>query len=436
MRVRKGSLLRFALLLSFGVTLPAGQTPASSPTLARDSDAPVLGADLVYADWPHPMIEGWRDREQGRAMAKTFEAVGLRSLRFSFHGFYSPLGPEVSEKIKAENKLRNQFPWFPFDHYVEFIAANGFTTVVAVNVEEGPDVAAQVVDKFVQRGISSKLVAIELSNEPWLNHRPWLPEEYAARAAAVIKRLSGKVRLALPLTVGPDRNTPTKLSDNEWVTRMLRALNSHVDLKGRADIYGAIHLYSRGVRAETIQFFNKVARPFMPSVRYLVTEFNIRLGLEGNPHLTNRYAMEFARRLAGLMAEPDIEALYVHGVPYHSIVYWANRRIATVVGHRDRKLNAPQPGWHMTPTGRVYSLYSRLAWNGRRVAFEGSDKTRYWAVESPAGKVVVTVLNDNGDSKTVRARVAGLELNLTAAPRSIACFDRQGELIESLSLSH
>lgn len=374
-------------------------------------------------------------------MAKAFRATGLRSLRFSFHGFYSPRGPEASEKIKAENKLTNQFPWFPFEDYLNFIAANDFTTVVAVNVEEGPDVAAQVVDMFFKRGLSAKLVAIELSNEPWLNHRPWLPEEYANRAGDVIKRLSTRrsgppVRFAVPLTVGPDRNTPTRLSDTEWVTRMLRVLDARVKLKTRSDIYGAIHLYSRGVRAESIGYFNKVVRAFMPSVRYLVTEFNIRLGLEGNPHLTNKYAMEFARRLAELMAEPDIAALYVHGVPYHSVVYWANRKVATVVGHRDPKLSAPAPGWHATPAGLVYRLYSRLAWNGRRVAFGGSEKARYWAVEDSAGNLVVTLLNDNDKSKSVRAKLAGIELKLTAKARSIACFDRQGDVIESLELPY
>lgn len=401
----------------------------------------MLGADLVYADWPHPMIDAWRNPAEGRAMAVAFRRTGLRSLRFSFHGFYSPRGPEASEKIKAENKLTNQFPWFPFDDYLDFISAHGFTTVVAVNVEEGPDVAVQVVDRFFERGLRAKLVAIELSNEPWLNHRPWLPEEYALGAADVIERLSSRrrgprVHFALPLTVGPDRNTPTKLSDTEWVTRMLRTLDARVKLKTRSDIYGAIHLYSRGVRAESIDSFNKVVRPFMPSVRYLVTEFNIRLGLEGNPHLTNKYAMEFARRVAGLMARPEVDALYVHGVPYHSIVYWANRKVATVVGHRDPKLTAPAPGWHATPTGLVYALYSRLAWNGRRVGFGGTEKARYWAVEDSGGNLVVTVLNDNGKSKIVRAAVAGLDLKLTAEARSITCFDARGDAIESLSLRY
>src|SRR5262245_1386164 len=275
---------------------------------------PSLGADFIFADWRQPMIDGLGDPSTGEEMAKAFESVGLKTLRFSFHGFYSSLGPDATARVKAENKLPNEFPWFPLDQYVDFIARHDFTTVVAVNVEEGPDVAATVLQKFNQRGVRSKLIAMELSNEPWLNHRPWMPEEYAARAADIVERLTPRrgeepLRFGLPLTVGPDRNTPTKLSDNEWVTRMLTALSRRITLKSRTDIFGVIHLYSRGVDPRSIRYFNEVVRPFMPSVKYLVTEFNIRLSLAGNPHLTNKYAMEFARRLAALMARPEIVLL-------------------------------------------------------------------------------------------------------------------------------
>jgi hypothetical protein len=376
-------------------------------------------------------------------MRDGFEAAGLKSLRFSFHGFYSPLGPEDSARVKAENKMTNEFPWFSFDRYVEFIERHRFTTVVAVNVEEGPAVAADVVKRFADRGIRSKLVAVELSNEPWLNHRPWLPEDYAGQAAAIIERLTPKrreesLRFGLPLTVGNERNTPTRLSDTEWVTRMLKALSSRIDLKSRNDIYGVIHLYSRGVGPDAIRTFNKVVRPFMPHVRYLVTEFNIRLGLEGNPHLTNKYAMEFARRVAELMAEPDIYAMYVHGVPYHSIVYWANRRLVTVKGQHDPKIKSATPGWHLTPTGQVYALYSRLAWNGEFLEIGGSDKQLYWVVRRESGDVVVTFLNDSDKRKTKRVRLesAKVDIELAAPPRSIVCFDPSGRVIEELTLSY
>ena len=400
--------------------------------------APILGADLTYADYPHPLIAAWEESARSDDMAGAWTDTGLRTLRFCFGGIYSPRGSEATARLKQENRTTNEFPWFPFSRYVEFIAANKFTTVVAINVEEGPEVAAEVVQSFVDRGARDKLVAIELSNEPHLNHRPWLPEEYAARAADVIERLTRSgVRFGLPLTVGKDRNTPTKLSDDEWNSRMMRALASRIDLKTRTDIYGVLHLYSGGVRAKSIEFFNKAVRQFAPKMRYLVTEFNIRLGLEGNPHLTNSYAMEFARKLAELMAEPDIEAMYVHSVPYHSIVYWSNgRRIATVVGQKDSRLSGTElsRGWHQTPAGKVYRLYSTLSWNGRVLAFGGSDRQRYWAVQGEGGRTVVTLLNDDGKSAKKKIKLQGQELVLSAPRRSIVCFTGDGKEIERLSL--
>jgi len=296
---------------------------------------------MSFASTPSPLIEGWLDKDEGDAMTAAFKAAGLKSLRFLFGGLYSPHGPEATARIKAENKLTNEYKWFPLGAYVDFLGAHDFTTIVGVNVEEGPDVARDAIQQFIDRGLKSKLVAIELSNEPWLNYRPWLPEDYAARAADVIEGLTPLgVRFALPLTEGNDNNTPTKLSDNVWVTRMLRALSTRIDLKSRSDIYGVLHLYSRGVRGATVDAFNRVVRSFSPNMRYVVTEFNIRLGLEGNPHLTNKYAMEFARKLADVMSRPEIEAMYTHSVPSHSVLYWSNgRRFATVVGGRDAKLS-------------------------------------------------------------------------------------------------
>ena len=401
--------------------------------------APILGADIEFASKPSPLIDGWLNRQEGAAMAAAFKQAGLKSLRFSSHGFYSPSGPEATARVKAENKLTNQYDWFPLDAYADFIATHEFTTVVGINVEEGPDVARAAIQKFLDRGLSSKIVAIELSNEPWLNHRPWLPEDYAARAADVIEALTPLgLRFALPLTVGPDNNTPTRLSDNEWVTRMLRALSARIDLK-RPDIYGVVHLYSKGVRAKTIDHFNKVVSPFAPNMRYLVTEFNIRLGLEGNPHLTNKYAMEFARKVADVMSRPEIEAMYTHNVPAHSIVYWSNgRRYATVVGGRDERLfgAAMTRGWHFTPAGKVYELYSRLAWNGDLIAYRGGDKQSYWAVRSSDGRVVVTLINDSGKATTKKVNIAGREISLNAPARSIVCVDLSGQEIERLALPY
>jgi len=431
------------LLIGLSVVLldsGAGRARPREQRIAQQAmhRAPILGTDMSFASTPSPLIEGWLDKEKGDAMARAFKQSGVTSLRFLFGGLYSPRGPEATAKVKAENKATNQYAWFPLDAYVDFIAAHDFTTIVGVNVEEGPEVAREAVEKFLARGLKSKIVAIELSNEPWLNYRPWQPEDFAARAADVIEALTpAGVRFALPLTVGSDNNTPTKLSDNEWVTRMLRALSRRIDLKGRGDIYGVLHLYSKGVRGGTVDDFNKVVRRFAPNMRYMVTEFNIRLGLEGNPHLTNKYAMEFARRLADVMSRPEIEAMYTHSVPSHSILYWSNgRRFATVVGGRDDKLTgeAMSRGWHMTPTGKVYELYSRLAWNGELIEYHGGDKLSYWAIRSSNGTVVVTLINDSNRAARKTADIGGRAMILAAAPRSIVSLDLNGKEIERIVL--
>lgn len=402
--------------------------------------APVLGTDMSFASIPSQLIEGWLDKKKGDDMDAAFRSAGVKSMRFLFGGLYSPRGPEASEALKKENKATNQYAWFPLDAYVDFVAAHDLTTIVGINVEEGPDVARDAVEKFIDRGLKSKIVAIELSNEPWLNYRPWQPEEYAARAADVIERLTPLgVHFALPLTVGDDNKTPTKLTDNEWNTRMLKALSSRIDLKSRSDIYGVLHLYSGGVRSRSVDFFNKAVRPFAPQMRYLVTEFNIRLSLEGNPHLTNKYAMEFAGKLADVMSRPEIEAMYTHSVPAHSILYWSNgRKYATVVGGRDEKLTHDQMtrGWHLTPAGKVYRLYSELAWNGDVLTYSGGDDQSYWAVRSSDGRVIVTLLNDSNKATKQKAKIEGREISLTAPPRSIICFDQQGREIERLTLTY
>ena len=428
------SLIAFSSVGTGRQFQPATISSQSAATVRR---APFLGTDTVYADGPHVLIDGWQNKANGDLLADALRSAGVRSIRFNFAGIYSPRGLEATARIKAENKTTNQYPWFPFDDFADYIAAHDFTTVLGVNVEEGSEVARGVVQEFVDRGIKSKIVAVELSNEPWLNHRPWMPEEYAARAADVIEGLTPMgVRFALPLTVGNDNNTPTKLSDNQWNTRMLKALSARIDLKNRADIYGALHLYAGGVRSGTVDQFNKTVRPFAPRMRYLVTEFNIRLGLQGNPHLTNEYAMEFARKLADVMAAPDIEAMYVHAVPYHSILYWANgKRIATVSRQHDERLKgeALARGWHLTPAGKVYDLYSRLAWNGELIFFRGGNQS-YWAVKAGDGRTVVTILNDGGKPAKKKATIAGREVTLTAPPHAIVCYDENGREIERLSL--
>jgi len=400
--------------------------------------APVLGADETFASDPWPLIKGWQDKAKGEAMVAAFRAAGLRSLRLGFIGVYSPVSDAESQKVKSANRLPNQFPWFPFKDYAGFIAANQFTTVVAINVEEGPEVAKSVVDDFMASGAASKLVAIELSNEPHLSQRPWLPEDYADRAADIIERLTPLgVRFGLPLTVGREAKTPTRLSDDEWNERMLRRLAARIDLKTRTDIYGVIHLYARGVGPNAIRLFDQAVRPFAPNMRYLVTEFNIRSNLNGNPHLTNAYAMEFARRLAEMMAQPEIEAMYVHSVPFHAIMYWADgKKLATVVGRSDPKLTGDDLsyGWHLTPSGKVYGLYSDLAWNGFVIAYHQSGDQAYWGVEDGEGRVVVTLLNSKDSAMAKRVKMGGVDLKLSAPGKSIVCYDGQGNELRRLSL--
>jgi len=435
-------------LVAAGLFLPASFLAQSQAAFTADGIAafdnkpashssPILGTDMSFASTPSPLIEGWLDKKAGDEMAAAFRSAGLKSLRFSSHGLYSPRGPEATSQVKSENKLTNEYEWFPFDAYVDFIAAHEFTTIVGVNVEEGPEVARSSVQKFIDRGMKSRIMAVELSNEPWLNYRPWLPEDYAARAADIIEQLTSPgLTFAVPLTAGTDNNTPTRLSDNEWCTRMLRALSARIDLKKRSDIYGVAHLYSRGMRGASIDAFNKVVRPFAPNLRYLITEFNIRLGLDGNPHLTNKYAMEFARRLADVMSRPEVVAMYTHSVPFHSILYWSNgRRYVTVVGGRDEKLtgDALKRGWHLTPTGRVYELYSRLAWNGEVINYHGGDNQGYWTVKS-SDRLIMTFINDT--SKTINKTLNGTNVHITAPARSIVCVDVNGKELERLVLPY
>lgn len=409
-----------------------------SKTFAPSHRAPILGADLVWADGPHILVEAWQNKAMGEGLYEALQMGGVRSIRMSFHGMYSHRGEAASAKIKAENKMTNQYPWFAFADFLNYIAAYDVTTVVGVNVEEGADVAADAISKFTDNDRQAKLLAVELSNEPWLNHRPWQPEEYAARAADVIERLTPMgVKFALPLTVGDSRNTPTKLSDTEWNTRMMRALSSRIDLKNRADIYGVLHLYAGGVRAKSVEFFNRIVRPFAPKMRYLVTEFNIRLSLEGNPHLTNKYGLEMARKLAELMNVPDIEAMYVHAIPYHSIMYWTNRKQrSTVIGGRDEKLREEDltQGWHLTPAGKVYALYSKLAWNGEVLLYKEDGKQRYWAVKSPNGAVVISLLNEKDQPVTKRLNILGKNVSVSAPPQSVVCADENGRELAKVLL--
>src|SRR5215208_312783 len=162
--------LPLMLLICCGLLTPAGgpsaraqidasinvPAKASRASLAANQmtprRAPVLGTDMSFADGPHVLIEAWQDKDKGEALTAAFKNAGVRSLRFLPGGLYSPRGPEVTAKIKAENKLTNVYPWFPLESYIDYVAANDFTTVVGVNVEEGPEAARDMIEKFINAG--------------------------------------------------------------------------------------------------------------------------------------------------------------------------------------------------------------------------------------------------------------------------------------------
>lgn len=439
--------LAFVLLLSIAIPRTDASTKTSDettePAAAQSVNTagklpPFLGADMVFTDWPYNLIDAWQNPDAGEALAAALASAGITSLRANFLGVYSPESEAASLKVQQEEKLPKKFPWFPFGNFAQFIASHDFTAIVTINVEEGPDVAEDVVREFAKRHALSKLVAIELTNEPYLSARPWQPEEFAQQAAAIIKRLRPLgVKFGIPLTVGKEKKTPTRLSDNEWCTRELKALSAEIDLAHRTDIYGIIHLYSRGVSSHTIDAFNSLVHPYMPAIRYLVTEFNIRSTLKENPQLTDSYAMEFARQVAELMARPEIEGMYTHAVPFHSVLYWVNKRgMPTVSGYKDPRLGPEDltPGWHVTPPGRVYALYSNLAFRGRLLSFDRDGDEEYWVTQGSHG-AVYTILNSKDSRLSKEFVVAGRKLSLSAPPRSVVCFDPTGKEIGRVSFS-
>jgi len=147
--------------------------------------------------------------------------------------------------------------------------------------------------------------------------------------------------------------------------------------------------------------------------------------------------MEFARNLAVRMAEPEIEGMYVHSVPFHAILYWADgKRLATVVGRSDPKLsgNDMSQGWHLTPAGKVYSLYSDMAWNGEVLGYHESGDQAYWAVKRDDGQVVVTLLTSRDKEIASRVRIGAVDLRLSAPGKSIVCYDGQGHELRRVSL--
>lgn len=400
---------------------------------------PILGAHFNFADKPNEVIFEMVQPDKQDDLAAALRMVGVEDLRMSFHGYYSHLGTQATAKLKKETKLKNLFAWFPIEIYISFIKRYNFTTVLGVNVEEGPDVAFDLLSRFEKAGSLDLITSVELGNEPFLSERPWTPEEYAEKSAAIIERLRPfKVKFAVALIVGKDRNMPTKLTGDEYCERTLATLSRLIDLRNSEDVYGVIHLYSRGVTPEAIDQLNSIVRKYSPRMKYQVTEYNIRLWLSKNPHLTNSYAMEFALKLNRLMANEDIVGLWIHSFPYHSICYWTNGRQATVIGLQDDKLKSEDltPGWHSTPAGRVHKLYRDLAWNGKILAFLEKGDEQYWAIDSAERGILIGALNAD-DSPLQREIVfQGRRIRIDVAAQSIACYKLDGVRIAALSLPH
>ncbi|MEM4405167.1 MAG: hypothetical protein QXR28_04820, partial [Nitrososphaerota archaeon] len=128
------------------------------PTSAADSrivlraiarrPRPLLGAHFNFADGPNEVLLEMRKPRLQDSLAGILRDSGIEDLRMSFHGYYSHMSPEATERLKKETRLSNQFPWFPIEDYIGFIKKYHFTTVLGVNVEEGPEVAADLLERF------------------------------------------------------------------------------------------------------------------------------------------------------------------------------------------------------------------------------------------------------------------------------------------------
>lgn len=386
---------------------------------------PIFGAHFNFADPPNELIFHMVMKDKRPILAKALRDAGVEDLRISFHGYYSHLGHKESLKLREINKLTNAFPWIPAEVFISFMKDFGFTCVLGVNVEEGPEVAVDLIKRFEKANAMNLISSVELGNEPFLSAKPWTPEEYAQKSAEIIKALRPfKVKFAIAVIVGKDNNGPTKIPGNDYCERTLATLEPLVDLKNSEDIYGAVHLYSRGVTPVAIDQFNNIIRKYS-KMKYQLTEYNIRLSLKGNPHLTNAYAMEFARKLNRLIVSPDIVGFWIHSFPYHAINYWTDGRSATVIGFSDDKLKEKDltPGWHLTPAGKVHHFYQSLAWNGDILAFYEEGDVQYWVVNSPTKGKLLSVLNDQKSDFESTITFEGKKLKVNVKSQQIVCYE-------------
>lgn len=391
--------------------------------------APLVGVDLDYMDAPHVLLREFRGRARGMDVDSGAghvlrDSLGLGAVRFNSFGFYSFHGPDATEAIRAETHAPNRFPWFPVDEVAEFAGENGLRLVLGLNPEEGPDAAVELAERLQSLGLLQNVAAFEIGNEPHLSKRPWTPEDYAVSAGAIITALAPyEIPCAVSLTVGSESKTPTGISDDEYTRRTLVALDTSISLARHPNLFGVIHLYGAGVDPASIDRLDGLVRPIAPYMRFLVTEFNIRSSLRDNAQLTDDYGLEFIAKTGRLVAHPDVAGLFVHAFPYHSVAYWVgDAGIATVSGYADPRLRGRdlEPGWHLTPAGRLYGLFARELWRGVLLTFEEHGPVQIWTTRAPDGTERLGVLNTGGNMVSVGRRLDGRLVELTLGPRSAA----------------
>ncbi len=423
-----------ALAALFCVSCQSGLTGQQPPaSFVGSRPAPLVGVDMIYQDAPHILIRSFVSGVQGDRLATTLKSdLGLTAIRLNSFGFYSFLGAERSAEIRRETQQGNIFPWFPIAEVVRFVADHDIRIVAGLNPEDGPQAAVQFVEHFRQGGALDKIVAIELGNEPHLSRRPWLPEEYAVASSSIIRALEPYgLQFAVSLTVGSEAKTPTGISDDDYTRRELAAFDRELSLASRDDIYGVIHLYARGVNPGSIDRLNSLVRPVAPRMRYLITEFNIRSTLRDNAQLTVAYGLEFIEKTSRLVAHPDVAGLFVHGVPYHSVVYFSDASgIQTVSGFGDARLtgDALSHGWHLTPAGRMYGLFAREVWRGELLGFVDEGPVQIWTARMPDGELRLGVLNATAARLDRTVTLGDTNIPVALAPRSAIVLSAAGEI--------
>src|SRR6266498_551236 len=100
-RIQQRAAFVFCVMLMLAATAAAPAAAihndqAHTPAQTSRQRAPILGADLFFADDFSPLIAAWQDKQRGDEMATALVEAGLKSLRFSSHGYYSARGEQAT----------------------------------------------------------------------------------------------------------------------------------------------------------------------------------------------------------------------------------------------------------------------------------------------------------------------------------------------------